>query len=141
MPRGNVNNLIRPSPEEARKNGSKGGIISGKTRRDRKYIQEALQKALNGKYDFGEEEDKKKLGGYEALALSMIKEAINGNVQAFKEIRDTVGEKPKDTVGFESETLTGISIKFVDKSNKNIQKEKDPKIIGDYTPPSNIDEY
>ncbi len=136
MPRGNINNLRTPSPDEARNNGRKGGVRSGEARQKRKLIQEALRKALSGKYEI----DNKTLGGYDALALKMIKEALNGNVQAFKEIRDTIGEKPKETLELENDNLTGIKIKFVDKSKRNVQKEKDPKIVGDYTPPSNIEE-
>lgn len=135
----NSENLIpnsERSPSKVKENARKGGIASGKARREKKLIQEALQKALKGRYEVGE--DNLKLNGYDAMAIAMIQQAIGGNVQAFKEIRDTIGEKPKDTVELESETMTGIKIKFVDKSNKRT-KEKDPKIVGDYTPPSNID--
>lgn len=133
----NSENLVpnsERSPNKVKENARKGGIASGKARREKKLIQEALQKALKGKYVVGEE----KLGGYEALAVAMIHQAVGGNVQAFKEIRDTIGEKPTDTLEIGSETMTGIKIKFVDKSNKRT-KDKDPKIIGDYTPPSNYD--
>lgn len=143
MPRGNLNNLVQnkeQTPEERRKNAKKAGIASGQSRREKKFIQESLQKLLNGKYYIGDEKDRKQLGGYDALAQAMILEAIGGNVQAFKEIRDTIGEKPKDTVGFESESLTGIKISFVNKSSPNKKKETDPKIVGDYTPPSNVEE-
>lgn len=143
MPRGNPNNLVQnkeQTPEERRKNAKKAGIASGQSRREKKFIQESLQKLLNGKYYIGDEESKKQLGGYDALAQAMILKAISGDVQAFKEIRDTIGEKPKDTVGFESESLTGIKISFVNKSNPNKKKETDPKIVGEYTPPSNVED-
>lgn len=136
MGRGNKNNLKVPTSEEARINGAKGGIASGQARRDRKLIQEALKKALEGNYDV----DNKNIGGYDALAISMIKQAINGSVKAFVAIRDSIGEKPKETVEFENDNLTDIKIKFVNKSNANKKKEKDPKIVGDYTPPSNTEE-
>ncbi|MBQ8443765.1 MAG: hypothetical protein IJX25_00215 [Clostridia bacterium] len=138
MPRGNVNNLKRPSSEEARKNGSKGGIKSGEVRREKRLIQDALQKALSGVFDV--DDHHRQVGGYDALAISMIKEALGGNVQAFKEIRDTIGEKPKDTVSVESSELTGIKINFVNKSGTRKGKEKDPKIVGDYTPSTNTEE-
>ena len=32
----------------------------------------------------------------EAISVSMIKQALNGNVKAFEVIRDTIGEKIKD---------------------------------------------
>lgn len=139
MPRGNYQNLVQnkeQTPEERRANAHKAGIASGQSRRDKKHIQDALKRALDGKYEV----DNKTLGGYDALALRMIKEALDGNVKAATFIRDTIGEKPKDTLEVESENLTGIKIKFVDKSNTRQTKEKDPKIVGEYTPPSNTTE-
>ncbi len=81
------------SSEKAREYGKKGGIASGKARQEKKHIRDALKKALSGKYKVGEIEG---VSGYEALAISMIQQAISGNVQAFKEIRDTIGEKPTE---------------------------------------------
>ncbi len=133
----NSDNLVpnyERTPEQRQENARKGGIASGKARREKRLIKDALQKALSGKYEV--EGKDKKLSGYDAMAVAMIMQALGGNVQAFKEIRDTVGEKPKDTVELESTEVTGIKVKFVDKSNKKA-KEIDPKIVGDYTPPSN----
>lgn len=145
MARGNPQNLVQnkhQTPSERQRNAQKAGIASGKSRRDKKFIQDALQKALNGKYDIGDPEkgNVKTLGGYDAIALSLIQEAIKGDVKAFVAIRDSIGEKPKDTLELENESLTGISIKFVNKSNPNKKLNSDPKIVGDYTPPSNADE-
>ena len=138
MPRGNKETLVVPTSEEARKYGSKGGIASAESRKKKKLLREAFKTLLDGKYEI---EEGKQLGGYDALATSMIKEALGGNVKAFVAIRDTIGEKPTDTIGFEeSENLTGIKIKFVNKSKPNQKKEKDPKIIGEYTPPTNTEE-
>lgn len=99
---GNINNLIdnnSRTPSERRENAKKAGLASGESRRKKKYLQEALQKALKGKYDV---DDKNlQIGGYDALAISMVKEAVGGNVKAFVAIRDTIGEKPKDTIEFE----------------------------------------
>lgn len=145
MHKGNIDNLVDNkdrTPEERRANAKKAGLASGKARAKKKMLQDALKKALLGKYSVGKDENIKKLGGYEAMALSMIQECLNGNVQAFKEIRDTIGEKPKDTIGFENEdeSLTSIKISFVNKSHPKTIKETDPKIVGDYTPPNNTEE-
>lgn len=141
MPRGNPQNLVqnkKRTSEERRENAQKAGIASGEARREKRMIQAALQQVLDGTFDL--DEDNKQISGYKALAISMIKEALAGNVQAFKEIRDTIGEKPKDTVSFENENLTGIEVNFVDKSGTRQGKEKDPKIVGDYTPSTNTEE-
>lgn len=120
----NSENLVPNSertPSRVKENARKGGIASGKARREKKMIQEALQKALKGKYVVGEEG--KLLGGYEALAVAMIQQAVGGNVQAFKEIRDTIGEKPTDTLEIGSESMTGIKVKFVDKGERERSKD------------------
>lgn len=135
----NMDNLRALSTSEAREIGSKGGKASAKSRREKKHLQEALQKLLKGKYEIGNDKNKKTLGGYDAVAQSMIVEAISGNVKAATFIRDTIGEKPVDVVDFENDDVTGIEISFVNKSNPNKGKEKDPKIVGDYTPPSNME--
>lgn len=141
MGRGNIENLKVPSSEEARKNGAKGGKKSGEARREKKKLQEALQKRLSGKYKIGEENNEVELGGYDAMAEAMIIQAVHGNVKAFVAIRDTIGEKPTDKIEFpEENTVTGIKIKFVNKSKANTKPEKDPKIVGEYTPPSNTEE-
>lgn len=137
---GNSDNLKVPSSEEARKYGQKGGIASGKARQERKKLQAALQKLLVGTYEIGDKDNKETLGGYDAIAKSMILEASRGNVKAFIAIRDTIGEKPVDVVDFEDKDISGIKIKFVNKSQPNKKKEKDPVIVGDYTPPSNTEE-
>lgn len=134
----NEQNLRVPTSKEARENGRKGGLASGQARKEKRLIQEALQNALKGKYDL--DEKNQQIGGYDALAITIIKEALSGNVKAFVAIRDSIGEKPKETVELENNNLTGIKIKFVDKSNVNKKKEMDPKIVGEYTPPSNTEE-
>lgn len=93
----NNNNLITNSertPSERRTIASNGGKKSGEVRAKNKSIREALQAMLKGQLEV----DGKKLSGYDAIAASVIKEALGGNVQAFKEIRDTIGEKPTDKV-------------------------------------------
>jgi len=143
MPRGNYQNLVQNkqrTPEERRESARKAGIASGDSRREKRAIREALQKRLSNNYSIGEKEDKQKLGGYEALAESMIVQAIKGNVAAFIAIRDSIGERPTDKFEFESSELTGIKINFVDKSGIRKGKEKDPKIVGDYTPSTNTEE-
>ena len=133
----NIENLKTPSAEEARERGRKGGIASGKARAEKKRLKEAVESILSMKYD---SETGKKLTGYEMVALALFNKAKTGDVPAFNSIRDLTGEKPKETLEFESQEITGIKVKFVDKSNRSNRKEKDPKIVGDYTPPTNTEE-
>jgi len=72
--------------EEARKRGKQGGIKSGEARRQRKTLKEELVLLLESKsYN-------------EKVSLALIKQALDGNTKAFEIIRDTIGEKPKETV-------------------------------------------
>ena len=139
MPRGNLSNLVQnknQTPEERQKNAKKAGIVSGEKRREKRQLQNSLQRLLSGRYDLKDDKGEntgERMVGYDAIAKSMIREALDGNVKAFVAIRDTIGEKPKESIG--------ISIKFVNKSNREKRKpEEDPKIIGDYTPATNIDD-
>lgn len=119
------------TPEERRNLARKAGLKSGEVRRARKTFKELFEIALSVKDDNGLTEQEK-------IVLRAIEVAkATGN---YKDIEATMGEKPKDTVAFESEQITGIKIKFVDKSNRSNREEKDPKIVGDYTPPTNTEE-
>ena len=133
-------NLIpfdKRTKSEARELGKKGGKASGKARRERKQLKEELIALLQALVP---DEDGGTKTAQERISLSLIEEATKGNVKAFEVIRDTIGEKPKDTHAFESETVQSIKLAFVDKSGRNTKPEKDPKIIGEFTPPTNTDD-
>lgn len=132
MRRGNEQNLVqntKRTPNERRKSAQKAGRASGVSRRKNKSIRDALKALLSGKVEYEGEQ----MGGNDAIALSVFNKALKGDVQAFKEIRDTVGEKPKDTIELEDTRVQNIQINFVDKSKKRELEEQDPKIIGEYT--------
>ena len=100
MPRGNPENLRVSSPEEARKNGAKGGKASSEARRKKKSLRQALlflqeqnigaawatdprAKALMLKAGLTE-------GDCVAMltAASIINEAVDGNAQMAKIVSD-----------------------------------------------------
>lgn len=125
----NEQNLRPPTANEARERGKKGGQASAEARARRKTFKELFEIALSVKSEDGLTEQEK-------IVLRAIEVAkATGN---YKDIEATIGEKPKDSLSFESENLNEIKIKFVDKS-KPKTKEQDPKIIGEYTPPSNVE--
>lgn len=84
-------NLKTPSTEEARERGRKGGIKSGKVRKERKKLKEELEILLMLKDENGSTNQEK-------MSLSLIKEALLGNTKAFEVIRDTIGENPKQKI-------------------------------------------
>jgi hypothetical protein len=80
----------------------KGGRKSGKARRAKKQFRETCELLLSLDCTMEKaKETMKKMGIPEneqtnqmAITISMLKAALGGNVQAYKELRDTVGEKP-----------------------------------------------
>lgn len=91
----NEQNLRVPTSSEARANGKKGGIASGKSRRAKKSIREAMQilmdADLTGK-------DGKTMTGTEAMAARAFQAALKGDWKAWELVRDTAGQKPVDKV-------------------------------------------
>ncbi len=122
------------SKDEARERGRKGGIASGKSRREKKTLTETLKKLLESTYEYNGQT----IDGFTMACAALFKQAQDGNVKAFEVIRDTVGEKPIAGINLESgeSDVKDIKISFVDKTEKGNEKERDPKIIGDYTPPT-----
>lgn len=93
----NSKNLIpqnKRTKDEQREIAQKGGKISGQVRAKNKSIKEALQAMLQGNYEV----DGEQFTGYDLIALSLFEKAKTGDVPAFNSLRDTVGERPVETV-------------------------------------------
>lgn len=91
----NEQNLIPNSqrtPSEVRENSRKGGIASGKARREKRAFREILEDLLERQIEdkaTGEMVTRK-----EAITTMLIANALKGNINAWREIRDSIGEKP-----------------------------------------------
>ena len=83
------------SREEAAKNGRKGGIKSGETRRRRKAFAEAFETLLQREFT---DRNGNQLQGVEAIAARTFQAAMDGDLKAMQIIRDTVGEMPVQRV-------------------------------------------
>jgi len=84
---------------EQRKIASKGGVASGKSRKEQAAFRECLNAILNedgGKYN-GEIVSKKQLIAVKALKF-LLEEDIDARefAKLFEVVRDTIGEKPID---------------------------------------------
>jgi len=77
------------STDEAKALGRKGGVASGKSRREKRSIREHLKMLLTMKAMGDFEGD-----NGEAMCTALIQKAISGDVPAFVAIRDSIGEKP-----------------------------------------------
>ena len=82
----NKQNLRVPTSAEARENGRKGGIASGKARKEKATMKAMLEKLLDEEY--------KKTGKtYRELStLGLINGAVKGNAQNYKTMLEVLGE-------------------------------------------------
>lgn len=122
-------NLKRCSPQEAREYGKKGGKKRAENIKKRKCLKEELLALLSIEQQNGKTIQ-------ENWAIALAKNLLRGDVRTSVFVRDTIGEKPTELVELDGKGLTGIKVKFVDKSKRS-KTETDPKITGDYTPPHN----
>ena len=81
--------------EDAKAIRSKGSYARAEKIRKRKTMCEMLNYLLEKEITNKAGE---KASTLEAISVSMIKQAMNGNVKAFEVIRDTIGEKNIDTI-------------------------------------------
>ena len=89
----NKENLIplnERTKDEVREIATKGGIKSGKVRREKKLLKELLEEALLTETDTGNK--------YIDITRALIEQAASGNVKAFEVIRDTMGQKPTEKI-------------------------------------------
>lgn len=91
----NKENLVPLSTEKAREIGSKGGIASGKARRDKKNIRLAVEALLEKDY---KGKDGMILSGAEAITVKQMEKALKGDTKAFEVLRDSAGQKPIERV-------------------------------------------
>lgn len=99
----NEQNLKVPSSKEARENGKKGGVASGKARRKKANLKKAFETILQA--EVASPNVKKQLEelGFDstnemALAMVMMQKAMKGNVRAFEQISKLTTTDAKDTL-------------------------------------------
>lgn len=98
-----MKNLRRFTSEEAREIGKLGAARSAQVRREKKKLRQLLEIALAMPSPTGKTYA-------EEIVASLIEAARDGDVRAFVEIRDTIGEKPKQEV--EQQFSGGILVKW-----------------------------
>ena len=105
----NEENLKTPTTKEARERGAKGGVASGKARREKKLMRETLETLLGMPLKNGKSasvEDIKSLAAVkgknisvqEAILIAQVQKAMKGDTRAAEYVRDTIGQKPVDSV-------------------------------------------
>ena len=105
----NDENLKPPTAREARERGTKGGIASGKARREKKAMKETLSVLLSMQLQNGRGADietirsisalkGKNISVQEAIMLAQIKKAMKGDTRAAEFVRDASGNKLAESV-------------------------------------------
>lgn len=92
------------TPEQCRENGKKGGVASGKARRERRDMQKrindmfemTLQRGKEGKFSNFADAQGKNLSVMDACILKQLQKALKGDTRALEFLRDTAGMKPVD---------------------------------------------
>lgn len=101
----NLNPLNTLSKEDAKKIQSKGGHARAKKIKEKKTMRELLDYLLEKEITNKKGE---KATTKEAILVSAIKKAIEGDIRALQFIRDTIGEMP--VVKQEVSGISGVSV-------------------------------
>lgn len=122
------NENLKPirSTSEAREKGTNGGIKSGEARRAKKTMKQMLDYLLEKEITNRSGE---KATTQEAITVSLINQALKGNVKAWEVIRDTIGEKPKQDINLNG----GVEIQkvFIDEATKKETQQHIKEFIND----------
>ena len=87
---------LRPSEYQlTQEEAKKGGINSGKVRREKKLLRECLQELLDK--EMTDKSGNTKTGA-EAMAVAVFAKALKGDLKAFEIVRDTAGQKPAEKI-------------------------------------------
>lgn len=102
------------STEEAKERGRKGGIASGKARREKKLMRETLDIILAMPMKNGKNADVESIRSFaalkgknisvqEAILIAQVQKAMKGDTKAAEYVRDTIGQKPVENVAMSGE--------------------------------------
>ena len=80
------------SGKEAVKNGRKGGIASGESKRKQKTMKEMLDYLLEK--EVVNKSTGEKVSTLEAMMSAIVRKAISGHVESCKFVRSTIGQDP-----------------------------------------------
>ena len=95
-----------------------GGIASGQSKRRRKTFAETLQAALAREITVEQGKEKLQALGYDGtwmdlLSQAQVDKAARGDTEAFRAVRDTIGENPRqgiDVTGLDGKPLEGVDL-------------------------------
>ena len=105
--------------EKAKQNGIKGGIASGKVRREKRLIKDSIEMVLGLEVKNEKMKDQlRKLGIQDedmtnqlALVVAMVNKGLKGDTQAFNSLRDSIGQGVTNKVSIEQVPIIKDDIK------------------------------
>ena len=141
---GNPNPVMPPNfgktftPEEYRKNGSKGGKASAKVQREKRRAREILDIFLSMPLKKRKEAEIEQIKAFEelkgknitvneAIQLKQVQKALNGDLASATYIRDTVGDKPSENVNVNAEVKNPFKDLTTEELKKIANGEEDTK--------------
>lgn len=95
--------------------GAKGGTVTGERNRARKTLRAELEALLMSNAIDKKTGKPSKRTVQEAMILSLVTKAVNGDTKAFEIIRDTIGEKPAERI-----TLAEIDPKTIEEVERMV---------------------
>lgn len=118
--------------EQLSENGKKGGVASGKARREKKEMRDLVQDILNMNVKSGKAEEFKNLAEskgknisvQEALVLAQIKKAMNGDTRAIEFLRDTAGQRPVEKREYKAEVNNGKLSEILNALTENDENDE-----------------
>ena len=128
MPRGNPKNLIPNSertPEQLREQTRKGGIASGKARREKKRLSTIYGEMLAGKYEVTINGEKQKLDGAELVRFIMrdvLMRRDSASVSLLKEMREALEGSKVSLLG---ENDGPVTFEIVEPKRKDADTPRD----------------
>lgn len=99
----NLKSLADRTTSERRELAKKAGVASGKARREKANFKKLVEIALNQEYKDG-------MTNGEAMVISQVLKALDGDTKAFEVLRDTAGQKPVQVV--EDKISGGLQISW-----------------------------
>ena len=120
-----TNEFSKKSPEERRELGRKGGIASGKAKREKKALKERLEIILEMPLKKGKETDIEAIRSFaalkgknitvqDAMLIAQVQKALKGDTTAAAFVRDTAGQNPAQKVEAEIDMDLNIAIDYGD---------------------------
>ena len=131
----NEDNLIhnsKRSPSEVRENGRKGGIASGKARRKKANLKNALNTILTAEATSETAQILEELGfentNEMAIMLSLTQQAMKGNVRAI-ELINKMATSEKDDLDRKEQRARIKALEIANKAASEKQDVKDSQVI------------